>query len=289
MKYAFIEAEKAGPISVKCLCAAVGVARSNYYAWRLNKERPVSARQKQNAELAERILEIHLKSRKTYGRPRILRMLRAEGRRVGANRVRRIMVQNGIYGRKQRPYRRYGVHCAGAPEPNLLERDFSATAPDQVWCGDITEFRIGRRRLYVATVIDLFSRRVVGLAFGPDATTSLTIRAMLDAFRRRGPTWGTLFHSDQGVQYRAERFRRLLAARGLRQSMSRAGNCLDNAVAESFFATLEHELASRKTWASLTEAEADIRNFVLTFYNRQRLHSTLGYLSPATYEAMAAA
>lgn len=289
MKYEFIEAEKAGPVSVTRLCSGLGVSRSNYYAWRASKRRTVSSRQRENAELTERILDIHRESKKTYGRPRILQVLRAEGRRVGANRVRRIMLQNGIYGRKRRAYRRYGVRCAGPPAPNVLERNFRASTADQVWCGDITEFRIGRRRLYVAVVIDLFSRRVVGLAFGPNATANLTVRAMLDAFRRRGPTWGTLFHSDQGVQYRAERFRRLLANRGLRQSMSRAGNCLDNAVAESFFATLEHELASRSTWTSLAEAESDIRDFVLNFYNRERLHSTLGYLSPTTYEAMAAA
>ena len=133
-------------------------------------------------------------------------------------------------------------------------------------------------------VLDLFSRRVVGVAFGTDATTDLVVRAMLDAFRRRGTCQGVIFHSDQGIQYRSLRFRRLLSIHGIVQSMSRAGNCLDNAVAESFFATLEHELASRRDWDSIAQAKRELREFTFDFYNSVRMHSTLNYVSPNAFE-----
>jgi len=289
MKYAFIEAEKAGPISVERLCEALEVGSSSFYAWRGNKAKPPTKREQENRRLTELITAIHVRSRGTYGCPRILAALRREGVRVGVNRIRRIMAQNGIYGR--RPPRRGQPHKvqAGAASPNLLERNFVTPKPNQVWCGDITEFRIAQRRFYVATVIDVFARRVVGLAFGLDATSELTVRAMVDAIRRRKPPPGLLFHSDRGSQYRAASFRRVLRRWRIVQSMSRSGNCLDNAVAESFFATLEHELASRSTWVSVDQAEEDIRDFVLGFYNQHRLHSSLGYMSPNDYEAASAA
>jgi len=288
MKYAFIDAQKA-KMSVGRLCEALRVSRSGYYEWRSGKEKPPSLRAQRNEELAQRIIAIHKESRGCYGRPRIQRALLREGIRVGANRLGRIMVQHGIWGRKRRPRRRYGVDAAEPPAPNLLDRNFDAERKDQVWCGDITQFRVGLQWLYVAIVIDVFARRVVGLAFGPDATTDLTVRAMLDALRRRNPPHGLVFHSDRGVQYRAARFRRLTDRRGIVQSMSRKGNCLDNAVAESFFATLEAELASRTLWLSTQQAEQEIRNFVFTFYNHERMHSTLGYLPPAEFEEKNAA
>lgn len=271
------------------LCEALQVSRSSYYEWRSNRDRPRTARTRSNAELTKRVIGIHEKSRGCYGRPRILRVLRSQGVRVGANRLRRIMVQNGLYGRRRRRYRRLGSDSTHPPAPNLLQRNFRASAPNLIWCGDITQFRIGLEWLYVATVIDLFSRRVVGIAFGMDATTDLVVRAMLDACKRRRPPPGLVFHSDQGSQYGSERFRRLLERRGIVQSMSRSGNCLDNAVAESFFATLEHELASRRVWASPTHAEKEIRNFTMSFYNHERLHSTLDYTPPAVFEQRQAA
>jgi putative transposase len=215
-----------------------------------------------------------------------MRLLRREGVKVGANRVRRLMVQNGLYGRRRHRRRTYDDATGDAASPNLLRRNFEAKRPDLIWCGDITQFRVRLRWLYVATVIDLYSRRVVGLAFGIDATSDLTVRAMLDACKRRKPAEGLVFHTDRGVQYRSLRFRRVMNSRAIVQSMSRPGNCLDNAVAESFFATLEHELASRRVWSSLEEAELEIRNFTMTFYNQERLHSSANFLPPAEFEEL---
>ena len=284
MKFEFIEAEKAGPISVLSLCKALRVSKSSYYDWRKRDRRTPTPRQLETKELTDRVAELHRRSRGTYGRPRLMHALKEEGWRIGPNRLRRIMLQTGIYGRKRRRGRKHGPADADAPAANLLERNFEASRRDQVWCGDITEYRVRGRRLFLAVVIDLFSRRVVGLAFGTDATTDLVVRAMLDALRRRGPSDGVIFHSDQGVQYRSVRFRRLASVHGITQSMSRAGNCLDNAVAESFFATLEHELASRRDWNSIAQAKRALREFTLDFYNSVRMHSTLNYLSPNDFE-----
>lgn len=291
MKFAFIAAEKArqSPISVETLCASLRVKRSTYYDWLQRRQRPPSVRERSNEALAEKVADIHRASRNCYGRPRIERVLRREGVRVGANRLRRIMVQNGIYGRKRRRVRKYGVEATEPACADLVQRDFAPKGRDQAWCGDITQIRVDNRWLYIATVIDMFSRRVVGLALGHDATTDLTVRAMLDALKRRRPRDGLVFHTDRGVQYRARRFRRLTTRRGVIQSMSRSGNCLDNAVAESFFATLEAELFSRRTWDSVAQAEREIRNYIFTFYNRQRIHSWTDYLSPEDFEHQRAA
>ena len=201
------------------------------------------------------------------------------------------MVENGIWGRLRR--RRWRPADVGdvvdPPAPNLLERNFHASEKNRVWCGDITQFRAGSVWLYLAIVIDLYSRRVVGLAFGTNATTSLVVRAMLDALNCRRPPQGVVFHTDRGSQYASRRFRRFTASRGIVQSMSRRGNCLDNAVAESFFATLEAELECHSDWASTQEAARDIRDFVLTFYNQERMHSRVGYLPPAEFETRNAA
>lgn len=288
MKYSFIDAEKA-KMAVRRLCKMLGVSRSGYYVWRSGASKPPSSRARANEELGKAVVAIHEKNRRSYGRPRIQRVLLKRGIRVGANRLRRIMVQKGIWGRRAKRRRVYGADEQQAPSPNLLQRNFNAEQPNRVWCGDITQYRIGTTWLYVATVIDLFSRRVVGLAFGPDANTDLTVRAMLDALKRRQPAPGLIFHSDRGVQYKAVRFRRLLASRGVVQSMSRKGNCLDNAVAESLFATLEFELARHRAWSSSLDAELEIRNFVFAFYNASRMHSRLDYLSPEQFEQKHAA
>jgi len=198
------------------------------------------------------------------------------------------MSEHGIFGRKRKRWRSWKAQHA-APTSNLLKRNFAASAPNKVWCGDITEFAIADQRLYVATVIDLYSRRVVGLALDTRATSALTTEAFLDALDQRRPPPGLLFHSDRGAQYRAYWYQHLLRRKGVIQSMSRAGNCLDNAVAESFFATLEHELASRTTWSCVEQAKQEIRSFIHDFYNSKRLHSTLGYVSPTQYEVATAA
>jgi putative transposase len=235
------------------------------------------------------IKKIHEEGRETYGWPRIRKALAERGHRVGGNRIRRIMRQEGIYGRRLKRWNgRRSDRDVTPPAANLLERDFQTSRPNLVWCGDITEFQIDGVKLYVAVVIDLFARRVVGLRFGPRQTSALVIGALFDALNRRRPDHGVIFHTDRGVQYRSKLFRATAFANGVVQSMSRAYTSVDNAVAESFFATLEHELASRKTWNSVAQAEHDIRDFVFNFYNPIRMHSHNGYMSPEGLEAKAA-
>jgi putative transposase len=273
------------------LCEALDVSKSSYYESRQRRELGPSQRELADQQLREEVVSIHQTSRRSYGRPRIQRELKRRGIRVGANRLRRIMLENGIFGRLRR--RRWRPSHSGdvmaPPAPNLLQRNFVAEEKDRIWCGDITQLRAGNQWLYLAIVIDLYSRRVVGLAFGIDATTSLTVRAMLDALQRRQPGEGLVFHSDRGAQYSSRRFRSFTSRKGVVQSMSRSGNCLDNAVAESFFATLEAELERHAEWLTTDEAERDIRDFTLNFYNQERMHSTIGYLSPVEYETRNAA
>lgn len=290
MRFSFIAAEKAKDDNtcIAHLCNALGVSRQGFYAWQARRDTPPTKRARETAELRTIVRDLHRKSRGTYGRPRIQLALRASGRHVGANRIRRIMCQEGLCGRPRRRWRGSAEKEELPALDNLLERNFTASAPNRVWCGDVTEFRVGRHRLFVATVIDIFSRRVVGLSFGPNANTPLVVRALVDALRHRNPTTNVVFHTDRATIYRSLLFRAVTRANGVVQSMSRAYNCLDNAVAESFFATLEHELVSRRDWASLAEAERDIRDFVLNFYNPIRIHSTNNNLSPAAFEALAA-
>lgn len=288
MRFSFIAAEKAKDetTSISHLCKALGVSRQGFYAWRARKSARASKRVRQTAELRQRVRDIHKKSDGVYGRPRIQLALRAEGRNVGANRIRRLMCQEGLFGRPRPRWRSPGEKEKLPASTNLLERDFTATAVNRVWCGDVTEFRIGRQRLFLAVVIDLFSRRVVGLSFGVSPNTALVVRALVDAVEHRRPSTDVVFHSDRAAVYRSLLFRAVARRNGIVQSMSRAYNCLDNAVAESFFATLEHELASRRDWTSLADAERDLRNFILNFYNPIRMHSTNNYLSPADFEAL---
>lgn len=287
MRYRFIDAEKAGTLTVESLANALEVSRSGYYAWKARQERAPTERERQTETLRELVREIHATSRGTYGRPRIQAVLRSRGYRVGANRLRRVMCQEAICGRKQRRWRHHS-ETTTPPSTNLVERNFKTERPNQVWCGDITEYSVGGIKIFLAVVIDLYARRVVGLAFGRRATSALAVKALIDALDRRTQTRGVIFHTDRGIQYRAKLFRLLASANGVVQSMSRAYNCLDNAVAESFFATLEHELASRTKWTSPEEAEADIREFILDFYNPIRLHSSNDNLSPEAFETQAA-
>jgi transposase InsO family protein len=290
VRFSFIAAEKAKDKAtcIAHLCSALGVSRQGFYAWQARKDAPPTKRARETAELRSLVRDIHKQSWGTYGRPRIQLALRAIGRPVGANRIRRIMCQEGLCGRPRRRWRGSGEREKLPALDNLLARNFTASGPNRVWCGDVTEFRIGRRRLFLATVIDIFSRRVIGISFGPNANTPLVVRALVDAVCRRKPERDVVFHTDRASIYRSLLFRAVAQANGVIQSMSRAYNCLDNAVAESFFATLEHELASRRDWASVAQAERDIRDFVLNFYNPIRIHSTNNNLSPADFEALAA-
>ena len=284
MKYGFVEAEKAHfPVSL--LCKVLGVSRSGFYAWR---SRPQSPRAQQNATLAETITEVHQTSRGTYGSPRVHAELRHRGMAVGKKRVARLMRERGLVARRRRPFRPKTTdsnHSHPIAE-NKLDRTFSRPAPNQAWVGDITYIRTDEGWLYLAVLIDLFSRRVVGWAMSDRIDRHLTISALTMAVANRGPaTKDVLHHSDRGSQYASEDYRQALARHGFVISMSRKGNCWDNAVAESFFATLKTEMVHQRHFATRVEARTAIFEYIEIFYNRRRRHSSLGYLSPAEFEA----
>lgn len=284
--YPFIEAEQAGQGNVSKTCTLLEVSRAAYYQW---SEQEPSPRACVDAALAERIGTIHADSKGTYGAPRVHAQLRREGIRVGKKRVSRLMRMRKLVGRCRRRFKRTTV-----PDPqaesvatDLLERCFStgAYAINQAWCGDITYLRTWEGWLYVATVIDLASRRVVGWAMADHMRAELVIDALGMAIASRKPGKGAIFHSDRGSQYTSGDFRKVLGKAKMRQSLSRPGQCWDNAVAESWFATLKDELIDRHVWPTRARARQAIFEFIEGFYNRRRLHSSLGYLSPAEYEA----
>lgn len=281
MKFEFIRAENANfPIAL--LCRTLGVSRSGYYSW---AEREPSARARDNEALAVEVRAVHARSRGTYGSPRVHRDVRRR-RPVSRKRIARIMRENGLYGR--RPPRFRTTTDSNHAEPiasNVLARDFSSTAPDRKWVGDITYVWTGEGWLYLAVLIDLFSRRVVGWAVADHLRTELASRALKMALGRRRPPTKLVHHSDRGCQYASTEYNSLLRAAGATSSMSRRGNCWDNSVAESFFATLKKELIHRYRWLSRSDAANAIAEYIEVFYNNHRLHSSIGYLSPAEFEA----
>ncbi|GAC1606229.1 MAG: hypothetical protein NVS3B21_35990 [Acidimicrobiales bacterium] len=281
--YGFIGAEKAGQHNVAKACELLEVSRSAFYVWDAHTP---SAREVSDAELAERIAEIHTSSRGTYGAPRVHAALRREVA-CSRKRVARIMRLRGLAGRCRR---RWTTTTVSEPDAvaDLLKRKFGpgTVEVDRVYVGDITYVWTWEGWLYLATVIDLASRRVVGWATADHMRTSLVADALTMAVRERRPGPGLIFHTDRGAQYCSADFRRLCAAHQVVQSMSRPRQCWDNAVAESWFASLKEELIHRRSWPTRTQARAAIFDYIEVFYNRQRLHSTLGYLSPAAYEAL---
>jgi len=286
MRFCFIEDHrKAYP--VRTMCAVLEVSPSGYYAWR---DRPESARHVADRGLAAEIRRIHADNRAVYGSPRVHAALRAEGRRVGVNRVARLMRRHGIQGRhKRRAPRTTDSKHSHPIAPNLVDRQFIAAAPNQVWLADITYVSTGEGWLYLAVVLDMFSRRVVGWAMRETMPQELTIAALQMAITQRRPGPGLVHHSDRGSQYAAHAYRRLLDKNGIRCSMSRKGNCWDNAPMESFFGTMKTELDDNIVFETRQQAKAAIFGFIETFYNRQRLHSAIGYRSPAKWEQIAAA
>jgi putative transposase len=284
--YQFIAREVARhPVALSC--RVLGVSRAGFYAWR---DRPPSARARAEAELTEVIHRLHAESRGVYGSPRVHAELRAAGRRHGRKRVARLMRQAGLRGchRRRRRPRTTVADPAAAPAPNLVRRDFNPLAPDRLWLADITYVPTEEGWLYLAAVLDAFSRRVVGWAMADHLRTELVLDALELALARRRPAAGLVHHSDRGCQYTALAFGRRLAESGLVPSMSRTANCFDNAVAESFFATLKRELVDRPdraAWPTRAAARGALFDYIEVFYNRRRRHSTLRYLSPAAYEA----
>jgi transposase InsO family protein len=281
VNFAFIEAEKADfPITHSC--AVLGVSRAGFYAWR---KRPVAARVGADQRLAVEVAAIHAESRRRYGSPRVHRELRARGQRVGRDRVARLMRTQGLRARAARHFRTTTDSRHTLPiAPNVLARRFEAAAPNTVWVTDMTYLWTLEGWLYLVVILDLFSRRVVGWAMCDRMTRQLTLDALTMALTHRQPARGLIHHSDRGSQYASHDYRRVLAAHGIVCSMSRRGDCWDNAVAESFFSTLKLELVYETAWRTRAEARADVFQYVEGFYNGQRLHSSLGYLSPVAFE-----
>lgn len=266
-------------------CRVLEVSRSGYYAWKRRQSMPESERRREDRKLLVEIKASHQASGQTYGAPRIHDDLRERGWRVGRKRVARLMRQAGVRAAQPRRFvtttdSDHRFHVA----ENVLDRDFTATTPDQKWGSDITYIRTDEGWLYLAVVVDLFSRRVIGQAMGPTLERTLVDEALSLALSRRKPATGLLHHSDRGAQYAATAYQSLLERHGITCSMSRRGNCWDNAPVESFFATLKRERVYRRRYRTRTEARADLFSYIEVFYNAKRKHSTLGYLSPVAFE-----
>ncbi len=270
--------------NVSRACAMLSVSRSAYYQWSL---RLPSQRRQQELELGRRIKAVHDESRGTYGAPRVHQRLRQDGVQTSKKRVALLMAMAGLQGRSRHRFRRTTVSDSSVGEANdLLGRSFRPgdLALDRAWVGDITYLRTWEGWAYLATVIDLASRRVVGFAVTNHMRSSLVEEAMEMALKSRRPAPGLIFHSDRGSQYTSAAFRELLGRYQVRQSLSRPRQCWDNAVAESFFATLKTELIYRTRLETVSQARSAVFEYIEAFYNRRRLHSTLGYQSPVTYE-----
>jgi putative transposase len=267
---------------IKLMCRALRVSRAGFYAWR---KRPESTRAKQDRRLAVLVREAHERGRRYYGSPRVHRELAAKGEAVSRKRIVRLMQQEGLVGRPRRRYKHTTDSNHNQPvAPNLLNRQFEAEAPNQRWVGDTTELLIGesRAKLYLAAILDLFSRFVVGWAVSAVNDRHLVLKALEMALRRRCPGAGLLHHSDQGSPYASEDYQDELAAHSITCSMSRRGNCFDNAAMESWFSTLKSELGEH--FESCGGAKGDLFDYIEVFYNQQRRHSSIGYLSPAEHE-----
>ncbi len=283
--YSFIEAEKVGRRNVAKACVLLEVSRSAFYEWH---QHIPSARARSDIALLERIQAIHDESRQTYGSPRVHRELHRQGVCVRRERVARIMRHEGLVGCTPRRWITTTISDPDARGVDLLKRNFGpdTVALDRVYVGDITYIRTWEGWLYLATVIDLASRRVVGWAMAEHMRAELVCDALRMAIQNRRPGPGAMFHSDRGSQYTSSEFTALLAEREMIQSLSRPRQCWDNAVAESFFASLKMECIYRQSWATRAQVRRAAFDYIEVFYNRRRLHSAIGYCPPAEYEAM---
>jgi transposase InsO family protein len=281
MKFSFVAAkEVAFPVGV--MCHVLGISRSGYYAW---KRRPPPTRAARDAHLAVEIAAAHRRSRRIYGSPRVHRELRARGVRVGRKRVERLMREHGLEGRQKRRFRHTTDSKHAFPiAPNLLERRFDPKGPNEAWATDVTYVATQEGWLYLAVILDLFSRRVVGWAASDRNDRALALAALNEALRTRRPAPGLVHHSDRGSPYASDDYRAALSARGIVASMSRTGDCYDNAVAESFFATIKAELIDHDRYPTRSAAIASVREYIEHFYNPNRRHSRLDYVSPIEFE-----
>lgn len=279
--FEFIHAEKAS-YSISELCENLDVSRSGYHKWRNSSP---SQRQRDDERLQAEIRAIHHQSRGRYGSPRVHAELRAQGERVSRKRVARLMGENGLKGHSRRRFRRTTDSTHRHPvAPNLLAQNFSAATPNQAWVGDITYVWTLEGWAYLAVLLDLCSRRVVGWSLRRTLSAELAVGALRRALCTRRGVRGLVHHTDRGSQYASRAYRRVLDEHGLRQSMSGAENCYDNAVAESFFATLKKELVHRCVFATRTEAYDAIGDYIENFYNAKRRHSAIGYATPVEHE-----
>jgi putative transposase len=283
MRFLFVS-ENQETFPLKAMCRLLQVSASGYYAW---KKRPESARKKRRLLVARAIEDAHKGSRGVYGSPRIYRQLKALGHPVSKATVERMMRESGIRSKRSRKFRvvttdsKHRLPVVG----NHLAQNFEASSPNAKWTADITYVPTKEGWLYLAVVLDLFSRRVVGWQMSDSMPTELVLDAARMAFEQRRPGHGLLHHSDRGSQYAANEYRALLEARGVRCSMSGVGNCYDNAVTESFFGTLKSEFIHHEQFETRAEARTKIFEWIEVFYNRTRLHSSLGFKSPEQYEA----
>ena len=286
MRFRFIEDRRAD-YPVRVLCDVLGVSPAGYYAWRSRSE---SRRSAANRDLVDDIKRVHRDTKGRYGSPRIHIELKAQGRGVSRGRIERLMRHHGIRAIMTRPRRvrttdsRHGLPIA----PNLLDRNFVASAPNRIWLADITYIETDQGWLYLAAVMDLYSRRIVGWAMEDHLRAELPLAALTMAISTQRPGAGLIHHSDRGVQYAAADYRKVMQSAGLQASMSRKADCYDNAPMESFFHTLKTELVHHRQYATRQEAARDIFAYIEGFYNKTRRHSAIGYISPIAMELKAA-
>jgi putative transposase len=273
--------------SILSLCENLDVSSSGYYGWQERRRVP-GQRAGEDESLTKDIQAIHQRSRQTYGSPRIAMELRKEGKLHGRSRIARLMRAQGLCGRQKRRYRAPTTDSNHAEPiaPNHLAKAPAPTGPDQIWVKDITYIQTGESWLYLAAILDLYSRKIVGWAMSDRIDTALVLSALSMALAQRGAPLHVLCHSDQGVQYASADYRAALSQAGLVASMSRRGNCYDNAFIESFWSTLKLELIYRGQFASRQQARSAIFDYIEIFYNRQRAHSSLGCLSPVDFELL---
>jgi len=285
VRYSFIRKHR-GQFRLASLCRVLRVSKSGYFAW---LTRPESPRKRANRALLVQIRVAHTRSRKTYGRRRVHAQLQREGIGCSPNRVGRLMCVGGICGLRRRKFKATTNSRHGFPvAPNLLARNFTAAAPDQAWVSDITYLACAEGWEYLATVMDLHSRRIVGWAMQSTLERSLTLRALEMAIAQRAPGPGLIHHSDRGVQYACADYQQLLNGHGMIPSMSRKGDCWDNAPKESFFGTLKCELGLHGLRPPREHARRKVFEYIEVFYNRQRLHSSLDYQTPVDFEMQSA-
>lgn len=281
MKYAWIESHR-GQFDVARLCRQLGISRTGYCQWR---KRAASERAMANATLDTRVAALHAGSGRSYGRPRIVLILREQGTPVSHERVRRSLLRQGLKPVYKRPYRVTTNSGHDKPiAPNVLDRRFDGWRFDQAWVGDITYLLTGEGWLYLACIIDLASRRIVGWSMSHRIKAELVCDALRSAYWRRKPAAGLIMHTDRGSQYASGSYRQLLKDYGMTPSMSRRANCWDNAAMESFFKTLKVERVHQVRYDTRAQARLDVVNWIEGFYNRSRLHSSIGYRSPVDVE-----